>query len=125
MRQAFYSVFNALSQTKPRYGIGDFNLYRPVAVAAIRSMQEYDLFLKGLVAWIGFNPVFVQHDVRVQPGRNTRWSLKQIGEAHGGRPNVVHGLAPTRLVASWAALAMISFFYLAATLVQTDRLEDP
>jgi polyisoprenyl-phosphate glycosyltransferase len=125
MRRAFYTVFNALSETKLPYGIGDFNLYRPVAVEAVRSFQEYDLFLRGLVAWIGFNPVFVEHEVKVQAGRTSRWTFRRLLKltADGLMSFTDWPLRVWSLVG--AALATMSFLYLAATLIQTLLFGNP
>jgi hypothetical protein len=120
MRRAFYKLFNALSQTKLPYGIGDFNLYRPIAADAIRSLRENDLFLKGLVAWIGFDPVYVKYKVRnSSTDRPTRWSLRKLLNL------AISGLTsftdwPLRVWSLFGTiLALSSFVYLAATLVQT------
>lgn len=118
-RRAFYLVFNFLSRTKLPDGIGDFNLYRPAAVEAITSLGEYDLFLKGLVAWIGFNPVFVEYDVQSRSAHATRWSAGKLAKL------TVDGLLsftewPLRV---WsligAMLAACSFAYLFVTFLHT------
>lgn len=125
MRTSFYFVFNALSRTKLRSGIGDFNLYRPVAVEAMRSIQEHDLFLKGMVSWIGFTPVFVEHEVRLKSGRKTRWTAKSLMKltTDAFMSFTDWPLRVWSLIG--AGLAMVSFIYLAATLVQTIFFGNP
>jgi glycosyltransferase involved in cell wall biosynthesis len=118
IRRAFYALFNAFSQTKLPHGIGDFNLYRPAAAEAIRSLNEYDLFLKGLVAWIGFDPIFVKHEVRVRTTPGTRWTLRKLLKltANGLLSFTDWPLRVWSLIG--AVLALVSFTYLAVTLVQ-------
>jgi glycosyltransferase involved in cell wall biosynthesis len=118
-RRAFYAVFNALSKIQLPHGIGDFNLYRPTSVDAIRSLNECDLFLKGLVAWIGFDPAFVKYEVRLRSANATRWSFRDLLRLSvtGIMSFTDWPLRVWSLVGTF--LAMISFSYLAVTLVQT------
>lgn len=119
VRRAFYTLFNLLSQTKLPDGIGDFNLYRPAAIEAIRALGENDLFLKGLVAWIGFNPIFVEYDVRPRSTHVTRWSLRKLAKltADGLLSFTAWPLRVWSVIG--AMLATSSFAYLLITLVQT------
>ena len=118
-RRAFYAVFNSLSQIKLPDGIGDFNLYRPASIDAIRSLNEFDLFLKGLVAWIGFSPTFVKYDVRLRAANTTHWSFRNLLRlsATGIMSFTDWPLRVWSLIGT--LLAMISFSYLGVTMVQT------
>lgn len=118
LRRGFYVLFNAFSQTTLPYGIGDFNLYRPAAAKAIRSLHESDLFLKGLVAWIGFNPILVSYEVRVRANQGTRWTFRKLLKltANGLLSFTDWPLRVWSLIG--AILAIVSFAYLTVTLIQ-------
>lgn len=56
----FYKILNSISDVKLAEGGGsDFRLLSQPVVAEIRKMQEADLFLRGVVQWVGFRQTFV------------------------------------------------------------------
>lgn len=64
----FYRVHNRLSDVQLPENVGDFRLMDRVAVAALRQLPERQRFMKGIFAWIGFRPVYVDY---VRPQRTT------------------------------------------------------
>lgn len=57
----FYKVHNALSHSKIEENVGDFRLMDRRIVDIIISLQERNLFMKGLLSWPGFEPVIVEY----------------------------------------------------------------
>jgi hypothetical protein len=52
----FYRFHNRLSPIKIPENVGDFRLMNRAAVDALKQLPERNRFMKGLFAWIGFNP---------------------------------------------------------------------
>ena len=50
----FYKLLNMLSDIEIEPGTADFRLMDRRAVEALRGLKENDLFIRGLVKWIGF-----------------------------------------------------------------------
>ena len=62
----FYKLHNALSHSKIEENVGDFRLMSRRYVDIIISLDEKNLFMKGLLSWPGFNSVVVEY---VRPER--------------------------------------------------------
>lgn len=52
--RTFYRLLNFIGSTHLEPGGPDFRLLNDRAVLALRSMPEYNRFLRGMVAWVGF-----------------------------------------------------------------------
>lgn len=57
----FYRLHNVISEVQIPYNVGDFRLMDASVVEAINSLPENRKFMKGLFAWVGFEPVFVEY----------------------------------------------------------------
>lgn len=73
-RQA-YRVINALADIRILQNTGDFKLISRRALNQIMQLREFDPFLRGLVAWVGFkqSQVFYERDARF--AGETKFSL--------------------------------------------------
>lgn len=60
--QAFYWIFNRLSETHIPAGAADFCLLSRRARSALTSMPERHRFLRGMISWIGFSRSFVSYE---------------------------------------------------------------
>lgn len=56
---AFYRLYNRISPVPIPENVGDFRLLDRAAVDAVNALPESRRFMKGLFAWIGFAPVYV------------------------------------------------------------------
>lgn len=77
---AFYRMHNRLSQVKIPENVGDFRLMDRAVVLALRKLPERQRFTKGLFAWVGFKPVYIDY---VRPERafgDTKFSGRQLWE---------------------------------------------
>lgn len=59
----FYRVHNAISDVRIPPNIGDFRLIDCVVADQLRCLPESRRFMKGLFAWVGYEPVLVEYDV--------------------------------------------------------------
>ena len=57
----FYALHNRISGIKIPANVGDFRLMDRVVVDAMNQLPENRRFMKGLYAWVGFEPVYVEY----------------------------------------------------------------
>ena len=50
----FYKAVNALSDIKLENGISDFRLLDRRVVDELKQINEYEIFFRGMVKWVGF-----------------------------------------------------------------------
>ena len=55
--QFFYKIMNRLSGLNISQGAADFRLLDRKVVNVIRDMQEDNLFIRGMIPWLGFNQI--------------------------------------------------------------------
>lgn len=68
----FYNLINNLSDIELEPGTADFRLMDKKVVEAFRAFQETDLFMRGLVKWMGFRQQGLEYD----PGHRTQGKSK-------------------------------------------------
>lgn len=71
----FYRFLNTLSDTKFPVDTGDFRLMDRKVVDALKSMNEKNRYLRGMVAWVGFNQIPVLYDREPRSKGKTKFSL--------------------------------------------------
>lgn len=57
----FYKFNNMMAETKIEENVGDFRLMSRQVVDAIKTLPERKLFMKGILAWVGFNTEVVEY----------------------------------------------------------------
>ena len=57
----FYRLHNRISNPKIEDNVGDFRLMSSHVVEAILRMPERNLFMKGVLSWVGFNTEVVEY----------------------------------------------------------------
>lgn len=81
----FYSVFRFLSGVKLEPGAADFRLLDRKVVNVVKSMSESTLFLRGIIAWVGFDAIAVPYIASARyKGRSHYTVLKMIKLAIAG-----------------------------------------
>ncbi len=55
----FYKIHNTISKPKIEENVGDFRLMDRVVVDEIISLSERNLFMKGVLGWVGYDPEIV------------------------------------------------------------------
>jgi polyisoprenyl-phosphate glycosyltransferase len=74
----FYTVFNALSDTKLQPGSADFILLGEDARAALQAMPEHHRFIRAMVAWIGFPRTFVPYLQPARPAGKSKYTTRRM-----------------------------------------------
>ena len=76
--QYFYRLNNKMSSLKLEENVGDFRLMTRQVVNEIIHLQENQLFMKGLMSWVGFDTKVVHY---VRPNRNqgkTKFNYRKL-----------------------------------------------
>ncbi len=76
--QAFYSLINRLGNTRILPGGADFRLMSRTVVDALCEMREYQRFLRGMVAWMGYKTVILPYAPQPRLGGRSKYSLRQM-----------------------------------------------
>ncbi len=58
----FYKVFDSMSRFHVPHDTGDFRVLRKRVVVVLKTLNEHNLFMKGLFAWVGFKQVAFLYD---------------------------------------------------------------
>ncbi|MBC7425895.1 MAG: glycosyltransferase family 2 protein [Bacteroidia bacterium] len=74
----FYRFINRLSDVDIPLDTGDFRLMDRKALDQFLSMRELYRFVRGMVAWVGFNQTFVEYDRDVRFAGTTKYPLKKM-----------------------------------------------
>ncbi len=75
---AFYSLINAVAETRLVPGSADFRLLSRQAADALRGMREYHRFLRGMVSWIGYRTVILPFKPGARMGGKSKYSLRKM-----------------------------------------------
>jgi polyisoprenyl-phosphate glycosyltransferase len=79
---AFYWLMNRFGETSIMPGAADFCLLSVRAHKAVCAMPERHRFLRGMVAWIGFNRTYVPFQAPRRPAGQSKYTtLKMVGLA--------------------------------------------
>ncbi|MDP2175887.1 MAG: glycosyltransferase family 2 protein [Bacteroidota bacterium] len=74
----FYKIINRLSDVDIPKDTGDFRLMDRQALNQFLKMRESYRFVRGMVAWIGFNQTFVEYDRDSRYAGETKYPLKKM-----------------------------------------------
>jgi polyisoprenyl-phosphate glycosyltransferase len=93
----FYRTLNALSDVNMPVDTGDFRLVDRAAVDAFNSMREPDRYVRGMVAWVGFDQKSLPYKRDARAAGQTKWNYAKLSmlAADG---IMSFSLAPLRLV---------------------------
>ena len=72
MATGFYELMERLARTPYQGQAGDFRLMSRRVVETLRQMPERRRFLRGMVAWVGFEQVPIEYRRAGAPGRPRR-----------------------------------------------------
>jgi glycosyltransferase involved in cell wall biosynthesis len=59
----FYRLHNAVSEIEMPINVGDFRLVDRAVVEQMKLLHESRRFMKGLFAWVGYQPAYVDYEV--------------------------------------------------------------
>jgi dolichol-phosphate mannosyltransferase len=120
----FYALLNAISDTHIEPGSADFRLLDRVVVNEIRRFGEADLFLRGLVPWLGFRTAAISYvpERRIHGRSKYRLTKMLALAASGVMAHSIHPLRVSTILASIvAALTLAYGFYAFALHMLTNR----
>ncbi len=74
----FYRLINRIGSTRILPGSADFRLMNRSTVDALCKMREYQRFIRGMVAWIGYRTVILPYTPAERLGGTSKYSLRQM-----------------------------------------------
>jgi glycosyltransferase involved in cell wall biosynthesis len=74
----FYNLINNLSDIELEQGTADFRLMDKKVVEVFRSFKETDLFMRGLVKWMGFHQIGIEYDPAQRTHGKSKYTLKKM-----------------------------------------------
>jgi dolichol-phosphate mannosyltransferase len=75
---AYYRLVNRLSDVELEEGTADFRLIDEKVAAIVRRTHEYDLFLRGLVKWIGFRQHAIDYVAPERFAGETKYTFRKM-----------------------------------------------
>lgn len=74
----FYNLINNLSDIELEPGTADFRLMDKGVVEVFRAFKETDLFMRGLVKWMGFRQLGIEYDPAQRTQGRSKYTLKKM-----------------------------------------------
>lgn len=74
----FYRVFSSVSGVEIDAGSSDFRLLDQDVIRALSSMNDATLFLRGLVAWVGFPRVTLPYQAAAREHGTSKYNLRRM-----------------------------------------------
>lgn len=116
----FYKIHNRVSSPQIEENVGDYRLLSRKAVEAVKAMPERQLFMKGVLSWVGFKTEIVEYKREKRAAGKSKFNAWKLWNL------AIEGLtsfstAPLRI---WsyvgAVVALFSFIY--AVIIILDKL---
>jgi polyisoprenyl-phosphate glycosyltransferase len=74
----FYALINRLSDIELDKGAADFRLMSRRSVDAFKKFGEHDLFIRGLVDWLGFTQIGIEYYPAKRLSGTSKYTLKKM-----------------------------------------------
>ena len=74
----FYRFLNYFSEIKMEPGSADFRLVSGKALEQLKSFNEFDLFYRGLIKWMGFNQISIAYEPGQRVAGSTKYTTKRM-----------------------------------------------
>ncbi|MEN9598766.1 MAG: hypothetical protein RL596_1077 [Bacteroidota bacterium] len=74
----FYDVINNLSDIELEQGAADFRLMDKKVVSVFRTFTESDIFMRGLVKWMGFPQIGIEYTSALRFQGESKYTLKKM-----------------------------------------------
>ncbi|MDW7643564.1 MAG: glycosyltransferase family 2 protein [Desulfuromonadales bacterium] len=72
--ELFYQLHNRISHPPIEENVGDFRLMSRQVVTAILAMPERNLFMKGILSWVGFRTAVVEYKRAARVAGNSKFN---------------------------------------------------
>jgi dolichol-phosphate mannosyltransferase len=103
----FYRFLNTLSDTDLPLDTGDFRLLDKIVVQAVNSMTEKNRYLRGMIAWVGFNQIGVTYEREPRTKGKTKFNLiKMLNFASDG---IISFSTKPLKIANWVSVIFATF----------------
>lgn len=116
----FYKLHNRVSSPQIEENVGDFRLLSRKAVEAVKSLPERQLFMKGVLSWVGFKTEIITYKRKKRAAGESKFNVWKLWNL------AIEGLtsfstAPLRVWSYVGAfVALLSFIY--AVFIILDKL---
>jgi len=74
----FYNMISKFSDIKIEEGSADFRLISGTAITHLKSFNEFDLFYRGLVKWIGFKQISIEYKAEKRYSGVTKYTYNKM-----------------------------------------------
>lgn len=74
----FYKILNLISDIEIKDGAADFRLLDKSVISVIRSMDENEPFLRGMIPWAGFRQIYIPYIAQKRHSGETKYTLKKM-----------------------------------------------
>jgi len=74
----FYQLLNWLSEVDVEIGTPDFRLISRQVLEVLRSLNEYDLFYRGLVKWVGFKQIALEYEQHERFAGKSKYTFRKM-----------------------------------------------
>jgi polyisoprenyl-phosphate glycosyltransferase len=74
----FYGIMRVVSRDRTPWDVGDFYLLSGEALAALRAMREPNRYLRGMVFWLGFEPIGIPYERQRRTSGVTKFSYQRM-----------------------------------------------
>ncbi len=106
----FYRIFSLLGGVKLDPGMADFRLLDRQVVDELLRLRESNLFLRGMVEWLGYPKALVEFECRARGSGHTKYSfLRMMRFAWDGISSF--SVVPLRLTVLVGLLTSLASFY--------------
>lgn len=75
---AFYRLINRMGDTQIIPGGADYRLMSRSVVDVVKNMREYQRFLRGMVAWVGYRTVTLPYQPAERLAGKSKYTLKKM-----------------------------------------------
>jgi glycosyltransferase involved in cell wall biosynthesis len=120
----FYILFDAISDVRIEPGSPDFLLLDRAAVDALNKFENQDVFLRGLVRWLGFSTARVSFAAGLRSAGKTKFSMHRMMD-FAMMGIVAHSTKPLRIAIYlsflFAAMGMLLFLYSLVSFLWVSR----
>lgn len=76
--QGFYKLINLLSDIEIDPGAADFRLVDKKVIAALRQIKEGNLFMRGMISWIGFEQFSIDYVPHERHWGKSKYTFKKM-----------------------------------------------
>lgn len=74
----FYGIMNKFSDIKIDKGAADFRLVDRSVVEIIKTLKEGNLFMRGMISWLGFKQCGIEYVPDVRHSGQTKYTVKKM-----------------------------------------------